>query len=121
MEPRVTTSTVTFAHPFLVPGHEGELPAGSYDFLVEEELLHGLSFEAYRRTASWLIVGDSRRQRAPCEMWDMSPRDLDAALDAESRTADLPEGPDRQWVDRWLHSSYEEFWARPSGRPDTTS
>lgn len=79
MEPRVTTSKVSFAHPFMLPGRD-ELPAGSYDFQVEEELLHGLSFEAFRRTASWLLVGSSRGVQ---EMWEVSPRDLDAALDRD--------------------------------------
>ncbi len=88
MEPRITTSTVTFAHPFLIPGHKGELPAGSYEFLVEEELLQGVSFEAYRRTASWLVVGNLRRPQAPFEMRDVSPRDLDAALDRDRAATD---------------------------------
>lgn len=26
--------------------------------------------------------------------------------------SELPEQPDRAWVDDWLHRSYEEFWAR---------
>lgn len=32
MEPRITTSTVSFAHPFRLAGHAGELPPGSYAF-----------------------------------------------------------------------------------------
>jgi hypothetical protein len=88
MEPRITTSTVAFAHPFLLPGHEAELGAGIYEFLVEEELLQGVSFEAYRRTASWLMVGNPRHPQAPFEMRDVSPRDLDAALDRDRATTD---------------------------------
>lgn len=80
MEARTTTSTVSFAHPFRLSGHQGVLPAGSYDFLVEEELLHGLSFEAFRRTASWLMVEGPQGAR---EMRDVSPHDLDAALDRD--------------------------------------
>ncbi len=32
------------------------MPAGDHEDLVEEELLQGLSFEAYRRTATFLTV-----------------------------------------------------------------
>lgn len=78
MEPRITTSIVAFSHPFLIPGHEGELPAGRYEFLVEEELVQGLSFEAYRRTGSWLMVGGSGGSR---EMRAVSPSDLKAVLE----------------------------------------
>jgi hypothetical protein len=43
---------------------------------------------------------------------------LDAITDAEERLARLrdspaiPDQPDRQWVDDWLHRSYQNFWAR---------
>ena len=56
MNMRSTRSTVTFSNPFTLPGFPGDLPTGDYDVLVEEELLHGLSFEAYRRTATSLTV-----------------------------------------------------------------
>ncbi|WP_432483463.1 DNA polymerase beta superfamily protein [Kineococcus esterisolvens] len=38
--------------------------------------------------------------------------DLEADLERESRTADLPQDADRAWLDGWLHRSHEEFWAR---------
>lgn len=53
---RSTRSTVTFANAFALSGYPGDLPAGDYEVLVEEELLQGLSFEAYRRTATYLMV-----------------------------------------------------------------
>jgi hypothetical protein len=43
---------------------------------------------------------------------------LDAITDAEQRLArlrgnpDIPDQPDRQWVDDWLHRSYMNFWNR---------
>jgi uncharacterized protein len=43
---------------------------------------------------------------------------LDAITGAEERLARLrdspaiPDQPDRQWVDGWLHRSYQNFWAR---------
>ena len=80
MNSRSTKSTVTFAHPFRIAGYEDELPAGDYDVLVDEDLMEGLSFEAYRRTASYLLIGSQAGGRGPAEMRPIDPRDLDAAL-----------------------------------------
>lgn len=46
---RTTHRTVTFARPFVLSGLDGAQPAGSYTVETDEELLHGLSFPAYRR------------------------------------------------------------------------
>ena len=80
MNSRSTKSTVTFAHPFRIAGYDDELPAGDYDVLVDEDLMEGLSFEAYRRTASYLLIGGQAGGRGPAEMRPIDPRDLDAAL-----------------------------------------
>jgi hypothetical protein len=71
---------VTFAHPFVISGYEGELPAGSYEVIVDEELLEGLSFEAYRRTASFLLISGQGGQAGETAMRLIDPRDLEAAL-----------------------------------------
>ncbi len=77
MNMRSTRSMVTFSKPFLLNGHDGELPAGEYEILVEEELLQGLSFSAYRRTATYLTgrAGGGRTELRP-----VSEVALDAAL-----------------------------------------
>ena len=80
MNSRTTRSTVTFAHPFRISGYEDDLPPGSYELVVDEELLEGLSFEAYRRTASFLLIGGEGGQARETEMRQIDPRDLDAAL-----------------------------------------
>lgn len=53
---RSTRSMVTFSNDFMIGESQREFPAGTYEILVEEELLQGLSFEAYRRTATYLMV-----------------------------------------------------------------
>jgi len=53
---RSTRSMVTFANSFAIGDGPSDFPPGTYEVLVEEELLQGLSFEAYRRTATYLIV-----------------------------------------------------------------
>lgn len=80
MNMRSTRSTVTFANPFTLPGYPGDLPAGDYEVLVEEELLQGLSFEAYRRTATYLTVGGMGRHAGRTELRAISDSDLQEAL-----------------------------------------
>ncbi|MCO8146944.1 hypothetical protein NHN26_17305, partial [Rhodovulum tesquicola] len=67
-------------NPFTVPGYSDELPAGDYDLLVEEELLQGLSFEAWRRTATYLTVQGRGSHAGRTEMRAMTEHDLTAAL-----------------------------------------
>ena len=77
---RRSKSVVTFAHPFVIRGYCDELPAGSYEFVLDEEPLHGLSFEAYRRTASYLVVANQPGHLGRTEMRPIDPKDLEAAL-----------------------------------------
>ena len=53
---RSTRSMVTFSNDVTIGGSQLELPPGTFEILVEEELMQGLSFEAYRRTATYLMV-----------------------------------------------------------------
>jgi hypothetical protein len=94
MNSRTTTSTVTFAHPFVISGYEDELPAGSYEVVVDEDLLEGLSFEAYRRTGSFLLVSGRGGQAGQAEMRPIDPRDLEAALARDRAQSDQREQSD---------------------------
>lgn len=80
---RSTTSMVTFARPFTLSGYSDELPAGEYEVIVEEELLQGLSFEAYRRTSTHLMVRGRKGKAGTTEMRQISKSDLDMALDRD--------------------------------------
>jgi hypothetical protein len=53
-------------HPAGIPGRT--CPPGDYEVLVEEELLQGLSFEAYRRTATYLTVRGRGRHAGRSEL-----------------------------------------------------
>ncbi|TMV70021.1 hypothetical protein FGG78_30465 [Thioclava sp. BHET1] len=76
---RSTNSTMTFYHPFFLPGYTDELPAGDYDVIVQEELLEGLSFAAYRRIATYLTVPGKGRMTGRVELRPTSERDLETA------------------------------------------
>ena len=56
MTTRTTRQSVTFRRPFSVSGAEGVQPAGTYIVETDEELLEGLSFPAYHRIATSIIL-----------------------------------------------------------------
>jgi hypothetical protein len=81
---RTTRSVITFKNPFVVgsPGtardrYRDGLPAGSYELVIEEELLPSLSFEAYRRIATYLTI---RVRPGTIQMRLVDPGDLEKAL-----------------------------------------
>lgn len=79
MTSRTTTSTVTFTYPFSLAGYPEELPAGDYEIIVDEDLLQSLSFAAYRRTATHLLI-KGRKGAGRTEMRPIFPKDLEKAL-----------------------------------------
>jgi len=89
MTTRTTRSMVTFPHPFALAGYGDQLPAGEYEVVVDEERLEGLSFEAFRRTATYLTVHGQGRRADRTEMLQITEADLKAALSIEC-TPDRP-------------------------------
>ena len=95
MTTRASTSVVEFKHPFVVPGSPEQFPPGRYEVLVEEELLEGLSFAAYRETGAYLMIYGKGRNSGPTEMRSISSAYLtmalkrDALLDAPASGAGL--------------------------------
>ncbi|GGO23283.1 hypothetical protein GCM10010991_00480 [Gemmobacter aquaticus] len=74
---RPSIAQVRFAHPFRLAGHSEEFSAGVYDVLIEDELLHGLSFEAFRRVSTYLqVVG----RAGVTELRATTEQDIEAAL-----------------------------------------
>ncbi len=94
MSSRTARSTVTFAHPFRIAGYEDDLPAGNYQVDVDEDLLEGPSFEAYRETGSYLLVGSRAGGGGCAEMRPIDPRDLEAALARDRAQSDQWESSD---------------------------
>jgi len=99
MTSRTTRQTVTFHRPFKLAGMEREVPAGSYALETDEELLEGLSFPAYRRTASYLTLPGRAAGMISWEMVRIDPRELEALVNAGGQTA-----PSLSTVDRSLAS-----------------
>jgi len=53
---RMRRSDIVFRRPFALKGLAGLQPAGRYTVETEEELLEGLSFPAYRRVSTTIML-----------------------------------------------------------------
>lgn len=86
---RTTKKTVIFANSFKLGGLEEVLPPGSYDVVTDEELLEGLSFQAYRRILTMIHLPANSGEPGLSRTLTIDPDQLDAALkrDAASGTA----------------------------------
>ncbi|MEM9761501.1 MAG: hypothetical protein AAF968_03150 [Pseudomonadota bacterium] len=78
---RSSSVIMTFPRPFTLSGYTDELPAGDYEVQVEEELLLGLSFVAYRRTGTYIVVRGTGHRANQREFRQVDPAELDAAID----------------------------------------
>lgn len=92
MSTRSTTSVIEFKHAFVLPGSHQEFPPGRYEVLVEEELLEGLSFAAYRETGAYLLIYGKGHSRGPTEMRPVSSAYLTMALKQDALVAAPPQG-----------------------------
>jgi hypothetical protein len=83
MMERTTTKTVVFPHPFAIGAVDGLLPPGSYVVETDEELIPGISFLAYRRVRTTMILPIAFGAR---QVVTIDPQELEVALvrDAES-------------------------------------
>lgn len=86
MTERTQRSSVTFRHPVHLDGLDKPLPAGTYTVETDEEQIPGLSFIAYRRIQTTMIVPADTNSKAGRQVIVIEPRALQAALD---RDADL--------------------------------
>jgi hypothetical protein len=92
MTARTLSRTVVFARPFSLSALDFMLPPGSYVVETEEELLQGLSFPAYQRTATWLRIPARAGSGAIDRVVNIAPEELEAALAADA--AKPPSGPE---------------------------
>lgn len=83
MASRTTYTTVTFANPFSLSGFDRTQPAGSYTVRTEEELLEGLSFAAYGRTATEISLPVRGSGGGSQEVFPIGPQELERALAAD--------------------------------------
>jgi hypothetical protein len=82
-------TTVTFKRPFTLPSVDSPQPAGTYRLVMDEEEILGLSFLAFRRTATMLhipamspAISISAR---PNQVFPVSSMELAAAMEADAQ------------------------------------
>lgn len=75
MTMRSRRETVTFKHPFRIRGIDRLLPAGAYEIITDEEMIEGLSFPAFRRVATMIMV-PAATQNSAMEMVSIGSVDL---------------------------------------------
>jgi hypothetical protein len=86
MTTRTTSSTVTFSRPFTLSGIDGIQPAGTYTVETDEELIQELSFPAYRRIATLLLLPSQPGSAILAQIATIDPLELKAALERDATT-----------------------------------
>jgi hypothetical protein len=86
MMARTRTKTVVFHHPFAIGAVDGLLPSGSYAVETDEELIPGLSFIAYRRVLTTMILPIPFGLTTARQVVTIDPQELEAALAGDART-----------------------------------
>ena len=76
---RTTRETVTFDHPFSLMAVDGLQPAGTYAIDIDEELIEGLSFLAYRRVATTIYLPLHQGHQGSVQAVRVDPRELTEA------------------------------------------
>lgn len=89
---------MTFPCPFRLGGMTSEQPPGDYVVENDEELVDGLSFPAYRRTATYVHVPCVTNGVLSSEMVRVDPEELHAAVSAGP--AATPDADTRRWTAR---------------------
>ena len=85
MSVRTIETTVTFKHPFALPSFDGPQPAGTYRLVMDEEEILGLSFLAFRRTATMLHIPAISISGHPNQVFPVNSAELTTALKADAR------------------------------------
>ncbi|MBM3601332.1 MAG: hypothetical protein FJX35_24310 [Alphaproteobacteria bacterium] len=76
---RSTYRPVTFTRPFLLRGLDEVQPAGTYTIETNEELLHDLSFAAYRRVTTLIFLPARLGGAIAGQVAAIDPLELEAA------------------------------------------
>ena len=76
---RTTRESITFDHPFSLMAVDKVQPAGTYAVDIDEELIEGLSFLAYRRVATTIYLPLVQGNHGSVQAVRVDPRELDLA------------------------------------------
>jgi hypothetical protein len=82
---RTIETMVTFRHPFVLAALGTAQPAGTYRLVTEEEEIPGLSFVAFRRTATMLHLPALPATGATHQFLSVDPVEWAAVVEADRR------------------------------------
>lgn len=94
MTERITHSSVTFQHPFVLHNMDGMQPPGTYLIETAEEPLGNLSFLAYRRVSTTMTLPTVGAASLRRQVVTIDPDELRAAL-AKDALATISDGETR--------------------------
>ena len=83
---RSRREVVTFKHQFRIRGIDRQLPAGDYEVITDEESIEGLSFAAFRRVATMIMVPAAGSRGLAMEMVSIGSVDLADAQRIDAST-----------------------------------
>lgn len=84
---RSRREAITFKHSFRIRGIDRLLPAGTYTIITDEESIGGLSFNAFRRIATMILVPGAS-SASVLEMFSIGSVDLADAQRIDASTPD---------------------------------
>ena len=84
MTVRTSRKTVTFRRPFSLSGLDEMQAAGSYTVETSEEMLEGLSFPAWRRTATVILLRPQAGAVGLGHDLEIDPVELEAVEDSDA-------------------------------------
>lgn len=91
MTTRTTTRLVTFRKTFGLAGVDRTLPPGDYRVDMDEDLIDGLSFLAWRRTSTIIHLPAQSHRASWSEAVIIDPQDLQQAEDRDAEDMAAPE------------------------------
>lgn len=80
---RSTETTLTFRRPFVLSAVDGPMSAGTYRLVVDEEEMPGLSFLAFKRSATMLHVPALSAPHGPNQVFTVDADELAAAFETD--------------------------------------
>lgn len=90
---RTTETEITFTHAFRLESLSEPLGAGTYRLVVDEELIEGLSFTAYRRVGTHLEIPAISIAVTRRQFLQVSPSEIDEALARDVAIIDVSPRP----------------------------
>ena len=88
MTERTTETKITFTHPFVLSCLAAPLEAGTYRLVVDEKLIEGLSFPAYRRVGTQLEIPATSVAADTRQFLQVSATEITNALIEDARSTD---------------------------------